>query len=232
MRYPSTRICDVSASNLIYEIDGAVDHWYLYQPAVAYAAFGFSCILGMFPSVDRPDEASAPKDSLLIQNDQILRRCGTLIPMGLLFVRLLFIRTREAVKIASETVFLFIAFSVFRLVFYLHIKAYNYFFSDHIFLLWCMLAMMAIEFKHTEMHLKVRDEAYWSWVYLILTWCVILSINVEASVTACWYHTRQATITAWIVGAVFFGPISQYFRDRVENAYKAAKHADRYDECP
>mmetsp|Transcript_24874 Transcript_24874/g.37394 ORF Transcript_24874/g.37394 Transcript_24874/m.37394 type:complete len:169 (+) Transcript_24874:2-508(+) len=102
----------------------------------------------------------------------------------------------------------------FRLMVFLLISPYHYYFSDHIFLITSMVGMMQMKIyfahlAHDKSHEADSNEANKNGplATMLVGWILTVMLALEAFNTAKYYHTIQATWTAFFAGQVIFGGV-------------------------
>mmetsp|Transcript_16332 Transcript_16332/g.42080 ORF Transcript_16332/g.42080 Transcript_16332/m.42080 type:complete len:222 (+) Transcript_16332:115-780(+) len=188
-----------------------------------YGCFLVAVVVGVAPEGQRP--ATTPNRFwILVEDDQTIRRLGTFMPFVLPIVRWICCGSFQAKRPDQKdekimhTFIMFLFLSLLRVGIYFQVREYHYYFSDHIFLCWSMLAMIAMELKFCELH----PPSCGNTIVLCMNWMLVLAILVEAWTTSRYYHTRQATWTAFVCGGLLFGGIAGCYRQKV----LAEKHND------
>lgn len=105
----------------------------------------------------------------------------------------------------SAVLLVWIGMIFIRAVLYVPLSKIHDYFSDHIFLLSCLIAQ--VQTKLFLLHYASRRgvaHGWRFWVVFAVAWLLVGAILVEAFVTARYYHTVQATWTAFIVGTLIF----------------------------
>jgi len=103
-----------------------------------------------------------------------------------------------------------------RVLFYLGVKSFHYYFSDHIFLVTSLVAMTQTKlFLANESIAKQRLNIK-NLVVLILGWLLICCFLLESAVTSLFYHTVEATWAAFLTGLVIFGTCAHWWTRSLE----------------
>mmetsp|Transcript_57248 Transcript_57248/g.183963 ORF Transcript_57248/g.183963 Transcript_57248/m.183963 type:complete len:267 (-) Transcript_57248:75-875(-) len=124
-----------------------------------------------------------------------------------------------------------------RLVFYMGVLAasrmcrerLNWWFSDHIFLVISILAMLTIQLVVLDLAKKPTqasgtDELQKRAVRLmVFNWLIIVMLLAESFVTVQYFHTQQAVWTAFLAGCACFGPAAAWWIDIILRAAAAGK---------
>ncbi|CAE7612959.1 unnamed protein product [Symbiodinium natans] len=98
-----------------------------------------------------------------------------------------------------------ILMTLVRLVIFCLVRPYNEFFSDHIFLLNCMLAQIQMSLAMTSCRRDWSSEAEW-WFYLevLVAAPLVILIFFEAFMTSWLYHTLFASCMALLASSATF----------------------------
>mmetsp|Transcript_29196 Transcript_29196/g.96915 ORF Transcript_29196/g.96915 Transcript_29196/m.96915 type:complete len:244 (-) Transcript_29196:93-824(-) len=191
--------------------------WLLSQAWLCYLCFTAAVVAGWLPKGERPNP-DVPKERWVVMDDEVIRTFGPVVPFILLFVRALSLGTlRRKALLESKiphTAVIFFWVTVLRFVTYIAIRDYHKYFSDHIYLCWSIVALLAMEMKHCEL----GSDGCGNRLVLLTAWVFMAAVLVESYVTARYYHTRLATATGFIAGALLFGSIATVWRGFLEKS--------------
>eukprot|EP00927_Polykrikos_kofoidii_P065282 TRINITY_DN61063_c0_g1_i1.p1 TRINITY_DN61063_c0_g1~~TRINITY_DN61063_c0_g1_i1.p1 ORF type:complete len:811 (-),score=140.59 TRINITY_DN61063_c0_g1_i1:52-2484(-) len=109
------------------------------------------------------------------------------------------------------TLVVWIFLYVLRILFFLMFHSLNYYFSDHIFLIVCILWQLQMELAFMHIGGGRGPRPWMAWFFGFVTWVIIIALLVEVYVTSTYFHTIQAVWTAWFVATLLFGGISHFF---------------------
>lgn len=155
-----------------------------------------------------------------IMIDKIFRNFGTMLPFIVLFVRgiihpLPYLYATEVLPKAHGAWFMptywswlkailciYVSFTVVRLILFAIFVHHKFYLSDHILLAVCILSLVQTELVHPLIALKTEKR---SLITFAVGWFIVICVLIEAYTTACYYHTHQATWTAFVVGVAVFG---------------------------
>lgn len=106
-----------------------------------------------------------------------------------------------------------------RLALFLAVRPYNYYFSDHIFLITCLIGQIQMQlflchFSQTHgVGLKCCSN-----LSFVLGWLVVCPLLVESWFTATYFHTVFAVWAAFLAGTLLFSGIALYWMTLVKRA--------------
>lgn len=155
--------------------------------------------------------------------DELFRTCGSLLALLLILLRLylvphnfsvfalgsrehLLARLVPIVKgNRTQTIMLWAAIGLSRLLIYFFIRPVHYHFSDHIFLVTSLMAMISCELAQMRYGWSDTKEMRWC-VGVVLICAMIFNalLCYEAWTTARYYHTRFATWAAFVTGFLLY----------------------------
>lgn len=166
--------------------------------SVAYTSWcclTLSCIWGLLQPTDLLTHSTHTETALEAWDDGLVRHYGTLLPFATLGIRVV----AGYWKYVDMNLVYFVAVSLFRVGFYFLVCTWHYYFSDHIFLVMCTMSMVYVELKTLE------PEAWDARKMVVIGFNLVLvaMLCLESYETTTWYHTRQASITAFFVGLAF-----------------------------
>eukprot|EP00931_Biecheleriopsis_adriatica_P006175 TRINITY_DN107626_c0_g1_i1.p1 TRINITY_DN107626_c0_g1~~TRINITY_DN107626_c0_g1_i1.p1 ORF type:complete len:257 (-),score=24.97 TRINITY_DN107626_c0_g1_i1:185-955(-) len=101
--------------------------------------------------------------------------------------------------------------SVLRIVVFIPIRSFglNIFFSDHVFLIVCLMAQLQANLFLAHVNMTVRGCR--AKTLIGITWLLIGALLYEAFLTVMLYHTLQASWTAFVVACLMFEPVSYWW---------------------
>lgn len=163
--------------------------------STSWCCLTLSCIWGLLQPTDRPMHSTHIETAFEAWDDGLVRHYGTLLPFATLGIRVV----AGYWKDVRMNFLYFVAVSVFRVGFYLLVCTWHYYFSDHIFMVMCIVSMVCVELKTLE------PEAWDARKMVVIGFNLFLVAMLcrESYETTTWYHTRQASITAFFVGLAF-----------------------------
>mmetsp|Transcript_16179 Transcript_16179/g.50888 ORF Transcript_16179/g.50888 Transcript_16179/m.50888 type:complete len:265 (+) Transcript_16179:48-842(+) len=103
---------------------------------------------------------------------------------------------------------IWLAIILFRLLFYLCMKNWHYFFSDHIFLITSIVGMVQMKLYPAHHDLLKHGARKGCVATLVVGWLLVLMVLFESYVTVKYYHTLQASWTAFFTGGLMFGGVA------------------------
>jgi len=110
---------------------------------------------------------------------------------------------------------LWLSMALLRVVLFMPLSFVNYYFSDHIFLVTCVIAQIEtklflayLAFVSDDVKLALRGV-----VMLLFGWALVVALLLESWVTAMYYHTVMATWTAFVAGTILFGRLTWWWTD-------------------
>jgi len=103
-----------------------------------------------------------------------------------------------------------------RLLLYLPISKVHYWFSDHIFLVTCLLAQLQMKLFLAHSAPRHRRGGNGARVVMVAGWSLTVVLLIESFMTARYYHTSQATWTALVCGTLLFGGVAKLWTSLIE----------------
>ena len=106
-----------------------------------------------------------------------------------------------------------VSMSLLRILVFVCVHPYNYYFSDHIFLLNCLLAQIQMSLAMTR-----RSQLKSACIEELLAALMVPIILFEAFFTSLLYHTLEASWLALIASSLLFQSVFLHWESRLESA--------------
>mmetsp|Transcript_8292 Transcript_8292/g.15086 ORF Transcript_8292/g.15086 Transcript_8292/m.15086 type:complete len:241 (+) Transcript_8292:63-785(+) len=138
----------------------------------------------------------------------IIAGYGPLLPYMLLFVQCLDATVEETIFEMPVLVCfcLWMLMTVVRIVVFIYVQPYHYYFSDHIFLLNSILAQLQMSMLMTckRHENEPEEENAWMIVELAVAFAILVLCLFEGFITSLLYHTLEASWMAFVVSTIIF----------------------------
>merc|ERR1712039_905688 len=110
---------------------------------------------------------------------------------------------------------------------YLMVRSQRYYFSDHIFLVTSIIAMVQMEFVLVQQAQQASDKDRKQTIYTILAGWLLVGFVCHESLTTAWYfHTTFAVWTAFACGTMMFGLVVIWWWNFLRGALEKPDGAD------